>query len=181
MAERTVEIVVGRLGRPHGIKGEVSVEVRTDDPDRRLAPGTVLRTDPAAAGPLTVATARPHSGRLMLRFEGYLDRGDAERLRGVLLLTDVDADERPEDPEEFYDRQLVGLAVVTAAGDPVGELHEVLHLPGQDVLSVRRPDGTEALVPFVAAMVPSVDLEAGMVLVDPPPGLLTDVPTDDGE
>src|SRR4051794_18335855 len=140
MAEDTVEIVVGRLGRPHGVKGEVSVEVRTDEPERRLAPGVVLRTDPAAAGPLTVATGRVHGGRLMLRFEGYADRTAAERLRGVLLLTDVPADERPEDPEEFYDRQLVGLAVVTVAGEPLGELGEVLHLPGQDVLAVRRPD-----------------------------------------
>jgi 16S rRNA processing protein RimM len=139
----------------------------------------VLRTDPPAAGPLTVATARPHSGRLMLRFEGYVDRGDAERLRGVLLLTDVDADERPEDPEEFYDRQLVGLAVVTAAGDPVGELHEVLHLPGQDVLSVRRPDAPEVLIPFVHAFVPEVDLDGGRIVVDPPPGLLAELPSPD--
>jgi 16S rRNA processing protein RimM len=178
MSERTVEIVVGRLGRPHGVKGEVTVEVRTDDPERRLAPGAVLRTDPAAAGPLTVATARPHSGRLMLRFEGYADRSAAERLRGVLLLVDVDADERPEDPEEFYDRQLVGLPVVTAAGDAVGELHEVLHLPGQDVLSVRRPDAPEVLIPFVHAFVPEVDLDGGRIVVDPPPGLLSELPTE---
>jgi 16S rRNA processing protein RimM len=172
MADDTVEIIVGRLGRPHGVKGEVSVEVRTDDPERRLAPGVVLRTDPASAGPLTVATGRVHGGRLMLRFEGYADRSAAERLRGVLLLTDVPADERPEDPEEFYDRQLVGLAVVTVAGDPLGELGEVLHLPGQDVLAVRRPDDSEVLVPFVHEFVPEVDLDGGRIVVDPPAGLL---------
>ena len=172
MADDTVEIIVGRLGRPHGVKGEVSVEVRTDDPERRLASGAVLRTDPATAGPLTVATGRVQGGRLMLRFEGYADRTAAERLRGVLLLTDVPADERPEDPEEFYDRQLVGLAVVTVAGDPLGELGEVLHLPGQDVLSVRRPDASEVLVPFVHDFVPEVDLDGGRIVVDPPAGLL---------
>jgi 16S rRNA processing protein RimM len=168
----TVEIIVGRLGRPHGIKGEVSVEVRTDDPDRRLAPGTVLRTDPATAGPLTIASARLQGARLMLRFEGYVDRGDAERLRGVMLMTDVDADERPEDPEEFYDRQIVGLPVVTVQGDVVGELHEVLHLPGQDVLAVRRPGAPEVLIPFVAAFVPEVDLDGARIVIDPPSGLL---------
>jgi len=122
-----------------------------------------------------------HSGRLILRFEGYDGRGAAEGLRNVLLVADVDPAERPEDPDEYYDHQLVGLAVRTLDGEPVGEVAEVLHLPGQDVLAVRRPDGTEALVPFVAAMVPSVDLDAGVVLVDPPPGLLTDVPSDDGQ
>ncbi|MDQ1629093.1 MAG: rRNA processing protein RimM [Actinomycetota bacterium] len=170
--DRTVEVIVGRLGRPHGLRGEVSVEVRTDDPEGRLAPGAVLRTDPAAAGPLTIATGRVHGGRLMLRFEGYDDRRDAERLRGVLLVVDVDVDERPEDPEEFYDRQLVGLAVVTAGGEPVGALHEVLHLPGQDVLAVRGDDGRETLIPFVHEFVPEVDLDGGRIVVEPPPGLL---------
>jgi 16S rRNA processing protein RimM len=173
-----MEVVVGRIGRPHGIKGYVSVDVRTDDPEGRLAPGSTVRTDPPAAGPLTIRDGRVHSGRLLLHFEGHDDRGAAERLRGVLLVAEVDPAERPEDPDEFYDHQLVGLRVRTVEGDQVGELAEVLHLPGQDVLSVRRPDGTEVLVPFVAAMVPSVDLDGGEVLVDPPPGLLEDLPTD---
>jgi 16S rRNA processing protein RimM len=172
-----VEVVVGRIGRPHGIRGEVSVEVRTDDPEGRLAPGATLRTDPAAAGPLTIADGRVHSGRLLLTFEGYADRTAAERLRGVLLVADVDPGERPEDPDEYFDHQLVGLAVRTVAGEEVGTLHEVLHLPGQDVLAVRRPGGEEVLVPFVRQIVPEVDLEAGSVLVDPPPGLLG--PVDD--
>jgi 16S rRNA processing protein RimM len=175
-----VEVVVGRVGRPHGIRGEVSVEVRTDEPERRLAPGTTVRTDPALAGPLTIASGRVHSGRLLLSFEGHRDRTAAERLRGVLLVADVDPHERPEDPEEFYDHQLVGLAVRTVAGDDVGTLAEVLHLPGQDVLSVNRPDGTEVLVPFVRELVPEVDLDGGTVLVDPPPGLLSPVDEDGG-
>lgn len=168
---------MGRVGRPHGIKGEVTVEVRTDDPSGRLAPGTTLRTEPAEAGPLLVREGRVHSGRLLLSFDGYDDRSAVEVLRGVLLLADVDPDERPADPDEFYDHQLVGLAVRTVGGDEVGELREVLHLPGQDVLAVRRGDGTEVLVPFVAAMVPEVDVDAGVVLVDPPAGLLS--PVDD--
>lgn len=173
-----MDVIVGRVGRPHGIRGEVSVEVRTDDPEGRLAPGTRLRTDPPAAGPLTIASGRVHSGRLLLTFEGHGDRTAAEQLRGVLLVADVDPGERPEDPEEFYDRQLVGLAVRTVAGDEVGTLHEVLHLPGQDVLAVRRADGGEVLVPFVAQIVPTVDLDGGEILLDPPPGLLS--PVDEG-
>ena len=167
-----MEVVVARVGRPHGIKGEVSVEVRTDDPDGRLAPGTVLRTEPAAAGPLTIVTGRVHSGRLLLTFEGCTSRSGAERLRNVLLVADVDPDERPEDPDEYFDRHLVGLRVETLDGDLVGELAEMLHLPGQDVLVVRRNDGSESLVPFIAQFVPEVDLEGGRIVVDPPEGLL---------
>ena len=173
------EVVVGRVGRPHGIRGEVTVEVRTDDPQRRLGPGTTVRTEPSAAGPLTIAEGRVHSGRLLLRFEGYADRGAAERLRGVLLVAEVDPAERPEDPKEFFDHQLVGLTVRTVAGELVGTVQEMVHLPGQDLLAVQRPDGTEALVPFVAELVPDVDVEAGMVVVDLPPGLLGPVPDED--
>jgi 16S rRNA processing protein RimM len=171
--------VVGRVGRPHGIRGEVSVEVRTDDPERRLAPGTTVSTDPPAAGPLTIAAGRVHGGRLLLRFEGCPDRTAAERLRGVLLVADVDPQERPDDPDEFYDHQLVGLTVRTVAGEVVGTLAEVLHLPGQDVLAVSRPDTTEVLVPFVREIVPEVDLGRRTVLVDPPPGLLSPVDEDE--
>jgi 16S rRNA processing protein RimM len=170
-----VEVVVARIGRPHGIRGEVSVEGRTDDPEGRLAPGSPVRTGPASAGPLTITDGRVHSGRLLLTFEGYADRGAAEGLRNVLLLADVDPSQRLDDPDEFLDSQLVGLAVRSVAGEDVGELAEVLHLPGQDVLAVRRRDGTEVLVPFVAVMVPTVDLDAGVVLVDPPPGLLSEL------
>src|SRR3954471_3954797 len=98
-----MQLVVGRIGRAHGIKGEVSVEVRTDEPELRLAPGAVLATDPAAAGPLNIATGGVHSGRLMLRFEGVADRTAAEALRNTLLIAEVDPEELPEDPEEFYD------------------------------------------------------------------------------
>ena len=173
------EVVVGRVGRPHGIRGEVTVEVRTDEPQRRLGPGMTVHTEPSAAGPLTITEGRVHSGRLLLRFEGYADRGAAERLRGVLLVAEVDLAERPEDPEEFFDHQLVGLTVRTVAGELVGTVQEMVHLPGQDLLAVQLPDGTEALVPFVAELVPDVDVEAGMVVVDLPPGLLGPVPDED--
>ncbi len=167
-----MQLVVGRIGRAHGIKGEVSVEVRTDEPELRLAPGAVLVTDPASAGPLTVETGRVHSGRLMLRFAGVKDRNGAEALRNVLLIADVDPEETPEDPEEFYDHQLVDLDVVTADGTEIGRIKEISHLPYQDLLVVERPDGSEVMVPFVAEIVPEIDLELQRAVVTPPPGLL---------
>jgi 16S rRNA processing protein RimM len=169
-------VVVGRVGRAHGIRGQVTVDVRTDEPEARLAPGAVLLTDPEAVGPLLVSAGQVHSGRLLLTFEGVADRTAAEALRGTLLLAEVDPDVRPDDDEEWYDHQLVGLDVVLPDGTAVGEVREVLHLPGHDLLAVDRPDGSEALVPFVTEFVPEVDLAANRVVVTPPPGLLDEPP-----
>lgn len=171
-----MQLVVARIGRAHGIKGDVTVEVRTDEPEVRLAPGAVLATDPASVGPLTIETGRVHSGRLLLRFEGVRDRSAAEALRNTLLIAEVDPTEVPEDPEEFYDHQLIDLDVVTRDGTAVGRVSEVAHLPGQDLLVVARVEGGEVLIPFVEEMVPEIDLDAQRAVVDPPPGLL-----DEGE
>jgi 16S rRNA processing protein RimM len=165
-------VVVGRVGRPQGVRGEVTVEVRTDDPDERFAAGTVLLTDPAERGPLTVEQARDHSGRLVVRFAGVADRSAAESLRDTLLLVDVRSLAPLDDPDEFHDWQLRGLAAVLADGTALGTIDDVLHLPHGDVLVLQRPDGVEALVPFVRAIVPEVDLAACRVVVEPPPGLL---------
>ncbi|WP_431041936.1 ribosome maturation factor RimM [Streptomyces sp. P1-3] len=167
-----MQLVVARIGRAHGIKGEVTVEVRTDEPELRLAPGARLATEPASAGPLTIETGRVHSGRLLLRFEGVKDRTAAEGLRNVLLIAEVDPDEVPEDPEEFYDHQLIDLDVVTVDGAEIGRIAEISHLPYQDLLIVKRPDGQEIMVPFVSEIVPEIDLEAQRAVIDPPPGLL---------
>jgi 16S rRNA processing protein RimM len=167
-----VLVVVGRIGRAHGTRGDVTVDVRTDEPDERFAPGTQLVTEPVDVGPLTVADARMHSGRLLLRFESAADRTAAEGLRGVVLLADVDAEQTPQDPAEFYDRQLVGLRVMTVEGLTLGSISSVVHGPAQDLLVVRSSAGQETLVPFVTALVPRVDIEGGFVIVDPPPGLL---------
>ncbi|GAA0839183.1 ribosome maturation factor RimM [Streptosporangium amethystogenes subsp. fukuiense] len=165
-----MQLVVGRIGRPHGLRGDVSVEVRTDEPDRRFAPGTALATDPASAGPLVVESRRWHSGILLVRFEGVSDRDHAEELRGTMLVIDS-ADIPPsDDPDEFYDHQLIGLAVVKTDGERVGEVSDVLH-HGQDLLVVRRGKA-EVYVPFVKALVPVIDLEKGILVVDAPAGLL---------
>jgi 16S rRNA processing protein RimM len=161
--------------RPHGIRGEVAVEVRTDDPDERFAAGSVLGTDPPAAGPLTVESVRWHSGRLLVSFAEIADRTQAESLRGVWLTVDAAQVATPEDPDEFHDHQLVGLMVLTAAGEPVGVVTDVRH-HGQDLLVIEPPAGSprrgEILVPFVASIAVDVDVAGGRMVIDPPAGLL---------
>jgi 16S rRNA processing protein RimM len=173
-----MQIAVGQIVRAHGIRGEVTVAVRTDEPDVRFAPGTTLATEPPERGPLTVVATRWHTGRLIVTFEGVRDRNAAEDLRGTVLVLDSAQIPAPADPDEFYDHQLIGLAVVTAAGAPVGEVTDVLH-HGQDLLVIRRAVGrpaggpaTDALVPFVSAIVTEVDVPSGRLVIDPPPGLL---------
>ncbi|MEU8424529.1 ribosome maturation factor RimM [Micromonospora sp. NPDC048835] len=200
-----MQLVVGRIGKPHGVRGEVTVEVRTDEPEARFAPGTVLRTVPGATPPtaapsnavlrtepgatppppadqpgapfqvpaeLTIEEARFHQGRVLIAFDGILDRNTAEALRGTLLVVDSADVAPPDDPEEFHDHQLVGLAVVTPAGERLGEVARIDHAPSSDLLVLRRPEGRTALIPFVRAIVPEVDLAGGRVIVDPPAGLL---------
>ena len=169
-------VVVGRIGRAHGLRGEVSVEVRTDDPDLRFAPGSVLMTDPPQRGPLTVTGRKWHSGTLLLQLAApsgdvYATREDVDTLRNTLLLVPVAELPEIEDPESYYDHQLVGLAVRLTDGSVLGEVTAVRH-EAQDLLVIRRPDAPEVLVPFVSALVPTVDLAGGFVVVDPPEGLL---------
>ncbi|GHF83463.1 ribosome maturation factor RimM [Streptomyces filamentosus] len=169
-----MQLVVARIGRAHGIKGDVTVEVRTDEPELRLGPGAVLLTDPASAGPLTVESGKVHSGRLLLRFEGVRDRNAAEALRNTLLIAEVDPAELPEEEDEYYDHQLVDLDVVLADGTLVGAITEISHLPSQDLFIVERPDGTELMIPFVEQIVTEIDLENQRAVIDPPPGLIDD-------
>lgn len=165
-----MRVVVGRIGRPHGIRGAVTVEPRTDEPDERFAPDAVLLPQ-SGASPLVVRHSQWHSGRLLVEFDGVDDRNQAEALRGTILEVERSDDARPDDPEEFYDSALLGCEVVTVSGEALGEVTEVAHLPAQDLLVVAR-EGGELLVPFVSEIVPSVDLEGRVITVDPPEGLL---------
>jgi 16S rRNA processing protein RimM len=174
-----MRLVVARIGRAHGVRGEVTVEVRTDAPARRLGAGAVLhvpdggrRRELAAAGRptrLTVTSSRDHNGILLLRFAEVADRGAAEAMRDTLLEADV-PDESGED-DAWYEHELLGLSVVDPAGATLGEVAGLRHMPAQDLLVVRTPLG-ERLVPFVRAIVPVVDVPGGVVVVDPPGGLL---------
>lgn len=163
-------IAVGRIGKPRGVRGETYVEPWTDDPDDRFAVGSVLATEPADAGPLTVASSTQAGGRLVVRFAGIDDRTAAEALRGVRLV--IEAASRPPlaDPDDFYDTELIGLAARNPDGAALGRIGDVLHATGADYLILVR-DGREHLVPFVAAIVPTVDVDGGFVVIDPPDGL----------
>ena len=169
--------VIARIGKPHGLLGEVTVQLHTDEPERRLAVGTVIDTE-ATSGTgvpraLTVRSTRVHNGVWLVGFEEIPDRTGAESLRGNRLVVDA-ADVLPVAEEDvgFTEAQLRGLAVVDPAGTVLGEVGGLELGAAQDRLVILLPDGREAQVPFVAALVPEVDLEAGRVVVDAPPGLL---------
>ena len=164
-----MQLTVATGGRAHGLKGEVALDLRTDVPEDRLAPGAVLTTLPAAAGPLTVVRARVQSGRWLVTFREVADRTGAEALRGVQLVVEAPAS---DEDDAWYPHELVGLRAELADGTGVGEVVGLEHLPAQDVLVVREPDGARTLVPFVRAIVPVVDVAGGRVVLDPPAGLL---------
>ncbi|GAA4262140.1 ribosome maturation factor RimM [Dietzia aurantiaca] len=172
-----MELVVGRVVKSHGVRGELVVEVRTDSPEERFAPGSRLvgrtgRGNSTADRDVTIEAARSHSGRLLVRLEGVGDRDTADALRGMLLLVDSGALPDPQDPDEFHDHQLVGLRVVDTSGDRLGEVVEIVHTAAGELLNIRLADGSDALVPFVTEMVPEVDLAGGTCVIDPPEGLL---------
>jgi 16S rRNA processing protein RimM len=191
-------LVVGHIGKPHGIRGEVLVTVRTDEPEARFVAGSVFTTEvprdrrvntgpardataPAAKPPgvrwqvpetLTLESLRWHQGRVIAVFEGIHDRNIAEMLRGVLLCVDSADVPPPDDPDEFHDHQLVGLTVQSVDGEALGEVVGIDHAAASDLIVVRRSDGGTALIPFVRQIVPEVDVKGGRVVVDPPEGLL---------
>jgi len=164
-----VKVTVARIGKAHGLKGEVSLELRTDIPERRLTPGAVLETEPAQAGPLTVDRVRTQAGRWYVYFEEIADRTSAENARGVELIGE--ADDEAED-DAWYVHELVGLQAVKPDGSVVGEVTDLVAMPAHDLLEVRQASGHRALIPFVEEFVPAVDPEAGTVTVTPPYGLL---------
>ena len=169
-----MDLVVGRVVRAHGVTGELVVEIRTDDPGIRFAPGSSLRGRPSRGGVesrYVIDSVRDHGGRLLVRLQGVADRNAADSLRGTIFL--VDSQDLPpiDDPDEFYDHQLEGLRVVTTTGTAVGTVAEVLHTAAGELLSVRTEDG-EVLVPFVGAIVTSVSLADQTIEIDPPEGLL---------
>ena len=173
-----MRLVVARTGRPHGVHGEVSVQVRTDSPGERFVEGAVLHATgtPGTPPTLTVRGVRDHNGRLLLTFAEVSDRTGAESLRDVLLEADVP--ERTDEDDAWYDHELVGLAAVAPDGSALGQVTGVRHGGAQDLLVIRRPGGRERLVPFVAALVPQVLPDAGHLVIDAPPGLLDDLDAD---
>ncbi len=164
-----MQLVVARIGKAHSLRGEVVLDVRTDDPETRLAVGEVLATEPSSAGPLTVLSRRLHQGRWLVRFAEVGDRTAAEALRGVELVVDADAS---DEEDAWYPHELRGLRAELTDGTVVGEVVALEHLPAHDALLVKETNGARTLVPFVTAIVPVVDVAGGRVVLDPPGGLL---------
>lgn len=174
-----MKLTVARIGRAHGLKGEVSVELRTDIPEQRFAPGETYETEPAAPGPLTVAASRTQAGRWYVRFDEVTTREQADAIRNVQLV--VDGAQSDED-DAWYVHQLVGLTAVRPGGEVIGIVTDVLNMPAQDLLEVREPDGHHAMVPLVDEFVPQVDLEGGTITLTPPHGLMSgEEPEETGE
>ena len=165
-----MQLTVARIGRAHGLRGEVALDLRTDNPDERLAVGQVLATEPASAGPLTVAATRSQHGRWFARFAEVRDRTAAEALHGVELVIDAAGD---EEEDAWYPHELTGLRAEDTDGRLLGTVAGLEHLPAHDVLVlVEEGSGARTLVPFVRAIVPVVDVPGGRVVLDPPGGLL---------
>ena len=159
-----MRLLVGRIGRAHGIGGEATIEVRTDEPQLRFAIGARVQTN--TRGDLTITSHRLHNGTLLLGFAGVTDRNGVEALRDTLLYADVDITEQSA-PNEYHVMQLIGCQAFLESGELFGELTDVLNLPGQDVLSIATASG-EVLIPFVQQLVPHVDVVARKVIVIPP-------------
>ncbi|APF39959.1 ribosome maturation factor RimM [Neomicrococcus aestuarii] len=166
-----MRVRVARLGKPHGIRGEVTVEVMTDDPGSRFAPGTVLEAENSAHPHLTVEGARWNKEILVVAFEEIVSRNDAEAARGTFLYFDTEEVEE-DDSEGYYEHELEGLEV--RIGDAVvGKVTGLRTGTAQDLLVVEDNEGEEVFVPFVEQIVPEVDLEGGFVRLRPPDGLFT--------
>ncbi|WP_163162681.1 ribosome maturation factor RimM [Arthrobacter sp. Alg241-R88] len=164
-----MQLQVARIGKPHGIRGEVTVQVLTDAPEDRFVPGTEFVVEPASAGPLTVNSARWNKDILLLGFDGIDTRNDAETLRGAKLF--IETEELDEDDDEgWYEHELVGLEA-RVGSRVVGKVAALNTMPVQDLLLVKTPEGEEILIPFVEQIVPEVNVEEGFILLTPPDGL----------
>ncbi|WP_350349650.1 ribosome maturation factor RimM [Agromyces sp. G08B096] len=178
---RPQQLRVGRLTKAHGLKGAIKLELYTDDPERRFVPGAEFSLQVPESSPwhgkrLTFRELRWYNGHPVGFFDGIDDRTAAESVVKAILWVDQPEDEVAE-PDAWYDHQLVGLTVIRD-GERVGEVVHVDHLPAQDLLVVKTagPARREVMVPFVQAIVPEVDVEAGTLTVTPPPGLFEDLP-----
>jgi 16S rRNA processing protein RimM len=180
----TTQLRVARLVKAHGLKGALKLELYTDDPERRFQPGATFALQVPTSSPwhgktLELAELRFYNGTPVAFFVDVPDRTAAETLVKAILWIDHDESEVPEEQDAWYDHQLVGLRALRD-GVEVGRVARVDHLPAQDLLAIAVGD-REVLVPFVAAIVPSVDIQAGTVTLTPPPGLFEDLPDDDPE
>lgn len=173
---------VGRLTKAHGLKGALKLELYTDAPEKRFVPGASFSLQVPAESPwhgktIELVELRWYNSHPVGFFKGIDDRTAAETLVKAILWVEHEGIEVSDEPDAWFDHQLVGLSVVRD-GVEVGTVSRVDHLPAQDLLAVDSGNG-EVLVPFVSAIVPSVDLASGTITVTPPIGLFEPVPDDE--
>ena len=162
-----MQLVVGRIGRAHGVLGEATIEVQTDDPDIRFQVGNKLTLDNGRQ--LTIRSSRWHNQILLLAFDGVADQNQIEELRDQLISSDVDLGSLA--PGEYHFQQLIGCEVFQQNGELIGAVDEIVKLPGQDLLSVSR-SGAQVLIPMVKQIIIEIDVLAKKIVVNPPEGLL---------
>jgi 16S rRNA processing protein RimM len=178
----TTQLRVGRLTKAHGLKGALKLELFTDEPERRFVPGATFTLQVPTSSPwhgktIELSELRWYNSHAVGFFAGIDTREAAETLVRAILWVDHDVTELPAESDAWYDHQLVGLRALRD-GVEVGRVIRVDHLPAQDLLAIDTGSG-EVLVPFVSAMVPTVDITAGTVTLTPPPGLFEELPDDD--
>ncbi|CAB4681952.1 MAG: ribosome maturation factor RimM [Actinobacteria bacterium] len=162
-----MQLVVGRIGRAHGVQGEATVEVRTDQPDQRFAVGATVSTEDGRN--LIITGSRWHNKILLLSFAGITDRDQVEQLRDQLVSTEVNTED--QEPGEYHFQQLIGCQVKLEDSKDIGVVREIIQLPGQDLLGIDTPNG-EVLIPMVKQMIIAIDIKAKLIVVNPPEGLL---------
>ena len=162
-----MQLVVGRIGRAHGVLGEATIEVRTDVPEQRFIVGGKLSTN--SGQELTIKSARWHNQILLLSFEGISDRDQIESLKDELISSEVDFSNLA--PGEYHYQQLLGAKVFLQTGELVGNVTEIVALPGQDLLAVDHL-GREVLIPMVKAIITNIDIANKKIEINPPEGLL---------
>jgi 16S rRNA processing protein RimM len=178
-AEPHPQLRVGRLTKAHGLKGAIKLELFTDDPGRRFVPGAVFTLQVPTGSSwhgktIELVELRWYNQHAVGFFKDVPDRETAETLAKAILWIDQDSAEQPDEEDAWYDHQLIGLAV-HRDGVKIGTITRLDHLPAQDLLIVNTASG-EVMVPFVKAIVPAVDVKAGIVTITPPPGLLEELP-----
>ena len=166
-------LIAATVGAPRGLKGEVALNLHTDRPEQVFTPGAALQTDDAEFPTLTVKSTRPQGNRMFATFEEFNDRTAAEGLVGTQLLVEPE-----EEGDAWYPTQLQGLTVQSSDGETLGTVTDLVAGTAHDFLLVDA-GGEEVMVPFVLALVPTVDIEGGVVVVDAPDGLFPDSAPED--
>ena len=170
------QICIARIGAPHGVRGAVKLWTFTEDPFAVQSYGPLRTKDGARS--FEVATARAAKGHLVVTLKGIATREDAERLNGIELY--IAREKLPATDEyEYYHADLIGLAAVTSANEPLGRVTAIHNFGAGDIIEIAPPQGATMLLPFTNAVVPSVDLKAGRVVIELPDEIAGDTPEDD--